>query len=1136
MRAAQLKRFESSDGIVHVEADVNHTLKTAQFVKGNFRAQFRRGADDMDDEKVREWYAWGDEDEIVPNQYEFLAHVPQETLEMQLYTKELLINRSTKSLIIEPQACMNFQECRPADQVILLPYLCDHKVVENLNIDGTSVRIPDDDFQEVLRTGGPHEELDEVNFEYQYSLDEQNIMFISNRAYVADDEPTTAQKLAESEHTIANSARMHLTGDSQRVLYHSDDDDYRPFFTLPPLPEADAAGYAAAVNTKLANDGKYGLPFHAAALVNGTILLGNRMQGEYRYFLDLTRWKVRLAMGYFGQTTTSATLEHWFEFGFPENSRLLLRFEEDGRAITENASPDDVRLPDTDEFHVFQLFDKSAVPALQDPDDVANPPNVAEPDVPVAPAVVTEPAVVQDPGQGTAAEIAAYQAYLAAHGLYQDYLTELAGFNAANAAYPGLLEAYNQYVLDQAAYDAYAILQAEYDASQNPGVAHFGNMLYPDTFVRRLDAFQTVQAAHFPIAAGDDALYIYIPIRRYSRGVVEPQPFSLVSKLLTPNRAGPGEFIRQEANLAWALRDWYWNIAHANQKAVRTFPNTGSGAEFNMARLVSKKQSQGFVDILLGVNQTPGLRDAEVTSQGYLISGRMADVLHGITLDPAVPQNTPYFFVVKYKYRVNKLAAHWHHANIVATPEIRYEMVWFKKSSIQNFVVGGVTYWGLDDSAWKTNLSFDNLHEAAARTAVLAAVNAHPIAGADLVLTEFVSLPELVGPRPFNECIMPRGTGFADANSGQKRPSANYAVAGEPQSSLLALPYSVMDSYYNWTPHNNEYYQLGEPPAGDYHFPAPMVPSVADLAANVNRSVVNAIQDAGHGEIFYMSDASDFYRVPAIPRVRNRPTTDIARQEPLLGFYGMSQFLPSSIYPVQADFPPFLQTFLYNFKRSELRDCITTEDFTHNACLLPSGPLELIMESYESFDQRDKELETVDLAWPRIEVFESVAPHDEEPTVHCESLRGKPDYIFVYLEHVFDRAAENTSKHPRINTLRLEMLGENLKCVSELDATGLYHLTRRNSHIHADVTENYYNVGAVLLTRRDCMDFPTWQGVNGFDQFPLDVSVPSKYYENRGNYDEPMPSMSLDIRLRVFFIYSGFSLQGKAHDAKFAYY
>ena len=300
---------------------------------------------------------------------------------------------------------------------------------------------------------------------------------------------------------------------------------------------------------------------------------------------------------------------------------------------------------------------------------------------------------------------------------------------------------------------------------------------------------------------------------------------------------------------------------------------------------------------------------------------------------------------------------------------------------------------------------------------------------------------------------------------------------------------------------------------------------------------MDGIKKATNGRIFLLSNMSDFYQQPENPIVLSEPTALIANvKEPLLGFYGMSQFLPSSIYPILPDFPPFLQDFKYNFKQQEVRNCVVTGDADYITSLVPTGKLELTLESYNTFDQSEKELTTVELAWPGIESFESQGGPTEHPKVHCSTIRGKPDYVFIYLEHVYDKPGDNEGRNPKIEMLKMEIFGEDLNSISELDVNALYHLTRRNSHIHADVATNYRVTGAVLLTREDCMDFGKYKGFDGVDMFQLDVTVTSWEYATLDDQGSSgMESNDLDMKLKVLFIYKDYSLTGKLHDAKFQY-
>ena len=179
----------------------------------------------------------------------------------------------------------------------------------------------------------------------------------------------------------------------------------------------------------------------------------------------------------------------------------------------------------------------------------------------------------------------------------------------------------------------------------------------------------------------------------------------------------------------------------------------------------------------------------------------------------------------------------------------------------------------------------------------------------------------------------------------------------------------------------------------------------------------------------------------------------------------------------------------------------------------------------------NEELEKVEIPWVQIETFESRANPTEVLTVKCSTIRGKPEYLFVLLEHVYNKVGGNTGNNPKVVTLHIEHWGETLKCISELDANALYHLTRRNSHIHADVRENYRETGAVLLTRDDCMDFAKYRGYDGVDMFQLNVAVTSLIYaplDEAGS--SGMDVDDLDIKMNVLFFYMPSAFHNMSED------
>ena len=74
-----------------------------------------------------------------------------------------------------------------------------------------------------------------------------------------------------------------------------------------------------------------------------------------------------------------------------------------------------------------------------------------------------------------------------------------------------------------------------------------------------------------------------------------------------------------------------------------------------------------------------------------------------------------------------------------------------------------------------------------------------------------------------------------------------------------------------------------------------------------------------------------------------------------------------------------------------------------------------------------------------------------------------------------------------------------------------------------------------MLTNRDCMNFSQWYGHEGVDMFPLDITVTSKLNDVPDNVGIRMTVADQDIRLKVFFIYTGYNLSGKLFDVRFGF-
>ena len=514
------------------------------------------------------------------------------------------------------------------------------------------------------------------------------------------------------------------------------------------------------------------------------------------------------------------------------------------------------------------------------------------------------------------------------------------------------------------------------------------------------------------------------------------------------------------------------------------------------------------------------------------------DILAG---DPTVPGATIFSFVVQYDGQFD---------GAVFTSGVRYEIYFFRKADIHVANIHGAQLTYLNANTWKSPLDARVLYNSEYRTQTLDALNAAIGGNNDLELPNITLHPEYVGvPREFNECL-DKPT-YANANYTHNRPSTDFDDGGD--SPDLLLPFSQGDSFHEWVGDDDEYYAV----PGGYVLPHPTVPTAADIielnkpeGERPNTTRLDDVRRATSGKIFFLGNVSDSYQRPPVPIVRSEPTSVVTIREPLLGFYGMSQFRPADIYQIRPDFPPYMQTFKYTFEQAETNNLIKHSDESVRVSLVPRGPLKLTLESYNTFDQAEKELETVSMPWPKILSFEKEfastvdADLGVDPTtadfpvltVNCETIHGKPDHVFVMLEHVYTRVGDYVGRNPTVETLKMSIFGEELSCVSRLDTDAMYHLTRRNSHIHASVAKNYELLGAAFLTKDDCMDFEQWKGLPGVDLFNLDVTCSGFTYDSTPSSEtDSLGSKGLDLRMRVLFCYQNFGLNGKQHDSVFSY-
>ena len=173
------------------------------------------------------------------------------------------------------------------------------------------------------------------------------------------------------------------------------------------------------------------------------------------------------------------------------------------------------------------------------------------------------------------------------------------------------------------------------------------------------------------------------------------------------------------------------------------------------------------------------------------------------------------------------------------------------------------------------------------------------------------------------------------------------------------------------------------------------------------------------------------------------------------------------------------------------------------------------------------------LPHPKLVEFKgaSALPASGIPPCQCVTQHGAPDYVFLRLQRVYDENLHVVEYEPTIKTISLQIRQQDVKTISDLDASALYHTTRRNSNYRSDIVENYQQIGAVLLRRQDLGNWSDWDGAV---QDPFDVSFRvtdfNTYNETAAEYDTAAVKASLadvPIRLVCTFVYKNFAFNSQ---------
>jgi hypothetical protein len=261
----------------------------------------------------------------------------------------------------------------------------------------------------------------------------------------------------------------------------------------------------------------------------------------------------------------------------------------------------------------------------------------------------------------------------------------------------------------------------------------------------------------------------------------------------------------------------------------------------------------------------------------------------------------------------------------------------------------------------------------------------------------------------------------------------------------------------------------------------------------------------------------------------------------------MSQFQPSSIYPLLDQLPPMIQDYRYimpaNADRVMLVDAsnsglhISTVSDRLIAQLHPEGQYTVTVRSCDGFDQTTKELQSAHIPYPFMRDFKSPALVGGTPTCVCESPYGPPDYLFLRLERVHENQVQAVPFNAVIKTLRMDIRFQSVKTVADLDQNQLYQLTRRNSNFRADAVRNYTKRGAVIFNRGDLGNFAQWDG-GPTDVFRVDFTVTDYDVYNVTEalaYPNAVTARldTMPLELHVTFIYKDYAFSGRYNECKF---
>ena len=316
-----------------------------------------------------------------------------------------------------------------------------------------------------------------------------------------------------------------------------------------------------------------------------------------------------------------------------------------------------------------------------------------------------------------------------------------------------------------------------------------------------------------------------------------------------------------------------------------------------------------------------------------------------------------------------------------------------------------------------------------------------------------------------------------------------------------------------------------------------------------NDTLFNEIDQCltGYGSIMYFSEGS-LQEQNAVGRVEmcRSKFSDVVFQENLFSFGGMSVYEPSSIFPKLDKYPALIQDFDISTENNRLVKFRNFSDMS-NAITLELSPImgfELEIYSQDNFDQDNKSVQSVDIRYPDIVCFETQVEVTEngEYKVKFETNRGAPDNVFLHIERVSKAGEVYDSHQPSIDTISLSFFNQDVKTVSQLSKMQIYNCTRRNSNVRSDVRYNRKQTAGILMSKNDFGNWSRYKDFYDVDNFQGEfiiresqISKIDETVEDKLLVEERLLRDAQPRKIRVLFLYSDYGLTGSNHNLRFWY-